>query len=209
MMGDTTFWDRIAVKYRASPISDIEAYEATLERVTSHLGRDDRVLELGCGTGGTALRLAAHAGEIVATDFSPGMIAQAEAREGAEKVRFLAADAFDPRLEPGGFDAVMAFNLFHLVRDLPALIGRAGQLLAPGGLLISKTPCLTDPSARLHHRLMVLAIPLMQAIGKAPYVRFHTMAELERMIEAAGFRIVETGCYPVSPPSRFIVARKV
>ena len=33
--------------------------------------------------------------------------------------------------------------------------------------------------------------------------------QIDRAVEVAGFRIVETGLYPPSTPSRFLVARKV
>ena len=35
------------------------------------------------------------------------------------------------------------------------------------------------------------------------------VAELEDTILGAGFEIIEAGFYPASPPSRFIVARRV
>ena len=57
MMTATNFWDKTAKKYARKPIDDLPAYEATLERVRSFLHADDRILEFGCGTGGTALAL--------------------------------------------------------------------------------------------------------------------------------------------------------
>ena len=55
----------------------------------------------------------------------------------------------------------------------------------------------------------MLLIPLMQLMGKAPYVRFETIAELDQRIGRAGFEIVETGNYPVRPPNHFVVARRM
>ena len=52
------FWDGIAEKYAKRPISDMAAYEYTLGRTRSYLKPEDQVLELGCGTGSTALLLA-------------------------------------------------------------------------------------------------------------------------------------------------------
>jgi hypothetical protein len=48
----------------------------------------------------------------------------------------------------------------------------------------------------------------MKPPGFAPYVKCPKVAELEEIITSADFEIVETGFYPSSPPSRFIVARK-
>ncbi|WP_299048505.1 class I SAM-dependent methyltransferase [uncultured Tateyamaria sp.] len=208
MKTDAQFWDRIAVKYAAQPLSDPNAYELTLERVVSYLKPTDRVLELGCGTGTTALRLAPHAGSILATDFSEGMIAQAEAKPAVDNVRFLQADPFSAALKPGQYDVVVAFNLFHLMEDIDAALAQVHTLLAPGGLFISKSPCLAERSLGVKFGLMKRLIPMMQLVGKAPYVRFDTIEGTERRISAAGFEIVETGNYPVRPPNHFVVARR-
>ena len=140
MTFDQTFWDKAAPKYFKQPISNMQAYEETLARTVSYLGPDSRVLELGCGTGGTALRLAPHVRSVVATDFSKGMIEQAKGREQADNVTFMVADTFSPELEPGVFDVIVGFNLFHLVEDPQATYARIHDLLAPGGLFVSKTP---------------------------------------------------------------------
>jgi hypothetical protein len=81
-------------------------------------------------------------------------------------------------------------------------------VLKPGGLFISKTPCLREPGMGWGLRLMLWAIPLMQMLGKAPKITYFSIAELEEMITQAGFSIIETGCYPASPPNRYIVARR-
>ena len=70
MQDATLFWDRIAPKYAKSPVRDQQAYEATLARTRSYLGAEDKVLELGCGTGSTALILADAVAEYTATDLS-------------------------------------------------------------------------------------------------------------------------------------------
>ena len=57
--------------------------------------------------------------------------------------------------------------------------------------------------------LIKRAIPVMQWMGKAPFVRFETIAKLEADITRAGFDIVETGNYPVRPPNHFVVATRV
>ena len=80
--------------------------------------------------------------------------------------------------------------------------------LKPGGLFVSKTFCLPETwSAKLFAMRAVL--PVLQLFGRAPFVNFMTIGDLEARIVAAGFRIVESGNYPASPPRRFIVAEKV
>ena len=212
MQDATLFWGRIAPKYAKSPVRDQQAYEATLARTRTYLGAQDKVLELGSGTGSTALILADAVAEYTATDLSPAMTAIGRSKaadQGVENVRFVAADVFDPILDGETYDVVTGFNLFHLLEDPDAAMQQVHRLLKPGGLFISKTPCPTDGSAPWKMRLMLLAIPLMQMLGKAPFVKFQSIAELERSITGAGFKIVEVGNYPVSPPNHYVVARKV
>jgi ubiquinone/menaquinone biosynthesis C-methylase UbiE len=209
MKSSAKFWDGLAVKYAAQPIANMDAYEQTLERVVSYLRPDARVLELGCGTGGTALRLAPHVANMLATDYSGGMITQARARDGAENVTFLQADTFSPELEKGGYDVVMGFNLFHLMQDPEAAMTRIHDLLLPGGLFISKTPCLGGNGLGLKMSVIKVLLPLAQWVGKAPFVRFDSISEFEEMVLRSGFSIIETGSYPARPPSRLIVAERV
>ena len=42
------------------------------------------------------------------------------------------------------YDRVLAFNVLHLVEDLEATVEACASALRPGGLLISKTPCLRE-----------------------------------------------------------------
>ena len=52
------FWDKLAKKYAKRPIKNIQAYNETMEHTKSHLSAEDKVLEVGCGTGSSALLLA-------------------------------------------------------------------------------------------------------------------------------------------------------
>ncbi|MEM8773629.1 MAG: class I SAM-dependent methyltransferase [Pseudomonadota bacterium] len=208
MKNDPEFWNKTAPGYAKRPISNQTAYEQTLDRIIAHLPDQARVLEIGCGTGGTALRLAPHAKEIIATDFSDGMIAEAEKRAPAPNVTFKSADVFAPSFKDGSFDAVIALNVLHLIPDATRAIARVRDLLRPEGLFLSKTPSIAEPGLGLKFGLLKMAIPLMQKFGKAPYVRQYSFAELEEDITATGFKIIETGNYPVRPPNHFLVAQK-
>jgi 2-polyprenyl-3-methyl-5-hydroxy-6-metoxy-1,4-benzoquinol methylase len=200
------FWDRRADSYAKKPVPDEAAYAATLERVRAHLGPRDSVLELGCGTGTTALALAGNAGEILATDYSERMIAIATAKAGAAgapNVRFRVTTLDDATLVPPSFDVVMAMNLLHLVGQLPAFLRHVHARVRPGGLFVSKTPCVGEQGRSLR-----IVIPVLRALGVAPSVSFVTERSLTADIARAGFDMVETGMYPVRSRSFFVVARR-
>ena len=210
MIDQTRFWDKAAAKYANDPIRDMAAYTYTLERTRSHFRAEDTVLEIGCGTGSTALLLAQSVGMYHGTDISSEMIKNARAKVSETSLPNLSFEAH-PALEGihahEGLDAVLAFNLLHLLSDIPAALDAAHQALRPGGLLISKTPCLSDASFKI--KLVLKLIPLAQLLGKAPFVQSFSVTAYDQMIETAGFEIVECGNHPASPPSRYVVARKI
>ena len=74
------FWNRVAARYAARPLKNVTAYEAMLADVASRLKDTDAVLEIGCGTGGTAIRLSAGVAQWTATDFSAEMVKIAKAK---------------------------------------------------------------------------------------------------------------------------------
>lgn len=206
---DTRFWDRASQKYAKAAIADKDGYERTLDRTRALLGAGDRVLELGCGTGTTALRLAGDVKSYLATDFSASMIAIAEGKRMTAPVpalefRTAAAQALEPD-EIGRFNAVLGFNYLHLVRDLPGTLRHIHSLLAADGLFISKTPCVGDMNP-----LIRLVLPAMRAIGKAPHAGVFSAAELCRCISITGFDILSTERHSTKGDDNrpFIVARK-
>jgi ubiquinone/menaquinone biosynthesis C-methylase UbiE len=206
---DARFWDRIARKYAAAPISDTAGYERTLARTRDVLKPADTALEFGCGTGTTALKLAPSVARYVATDISPEMIAIGREKAGEGGVRNVEFAVATPDASPwpdASFDAVLALNLLHLVAAREAALKNVHRLLRPGGLFISKTPCLKEMNP-----LIRLAVPVMQAFGRAPYVAFFSTQELEQEIEAAGFEIVERARHASRGKDArvFLVARKI
>ncbi|MGX9352104.1 class I SAM-dependent methyltransferase [Shimia sp. W99] len=210
MTSDAKFWDGIAEKYARSPIKDMAGYEYTLERTRSYLTPNDSVLELGCGTGSTALLLAGSTGQIVASDISDGMldVGRRNARDqGIDNVHFLCGDAHSPALDGRQFDAIMAMNVLHLVEDLDAVLARAHALLKPGGVLISKTPCLSDSNLFMRGLFRVM-IPVMQLFRRAPFVAYLSTPQLERKIEAAGFKLIERVSIPAKGGRPYLVARR-
>ena len=81
-MKNAAFWDKAAEKYAKSAIADPDAYEYTLGRTRTYLKPTDNVLELGCGTGSTALVLASDVAKISAVDISKGMLEIARGNRG-------------------------------------------------------------------------------------------------------------------------------
>src|SRR5581483_3294899 len=83
-------------------------------------GRGDRVLDLAAGTGASSLPLASAGADVVACDFSFGMLRVGHARHRA--LRFVAGDALRLPFGDGVFDAVtISFGLRN-VADVAAAL---------------------------------------------------------------------------------------
>lgn len=190
-------------------MSDVAGYERTLERARHYLVPDHEVIELGCGTGSSALKLASSVKHLVATDLSREMITIAQEKAVAAacgNVTFAVGSAENSDLADASFDAALAFNLLHLVGDRPAAFAQVRRVLKPGGLFISKTPCLSEMNP-----LIRLAVPVARWLGKAPHVDFFNGAELEAEIAQAGFEIIERARHGSAKKDfrQFLVARRV
>jgi SAM-dependent methyltransferase len=196
------FWNRIAERYAARPLKDPAAFEAMLADAAGRLSPADHVLEIGCGTGSTAIRLAPHVAEWTATDFSPEMLRIARAKSVPDNLRFVLADA-QGALEGGPFDTVCAFQVLHLVEDLADTLARIHAQLKPGGLLIAKTWCFADMGLKLRSLFLILRL-----LGTFPSANALTKSALRQAICDAGFKIEGERVFGTNPHGPYIVARK-
>jgi SAM-dependent methyltransferase len=196
------FWNRFADRYAARPIKDVAAYEALLADVAGRLRATDRVLEIGCGTGGTAIRLAPYVAQFIATDFSAEMVRIAKANPAPETLLFVVSTA-ETALNGGPFDAICAFNVLHLVDDLPDILNRIHSQLQPGGLLISKTWCFADLGSSLR-----LLFGLLRIFGLFPPATSLGEAQLRQAILDSGFDIIDLRTFGSRSQNLYIVARK-
>ena len=108
---------------------------ATTRAVAPRPGQ--RILDLAAGTGASSVSLARSGAEVVAADFSPGMIAEGKRRHGAiANLSFVEADAEHLPFADGEFDAVtISFGLRN-VSDPHAGLAELYRVTAPGGRLV-------------------------------------------------------------------------
>jgi SAM-dependent methyltransferase len=119
-----------------------------------------RLCDLGCGPGLYSQRFAALGAEVTGVDFSKHSLDYARSH-GEHPVRYIEADYLTDEL-PGGFDLItlIYYDLCPLSPEhRGALLGRAMNMLAPGGRLVMDvvgTGALDgrEDSLVLEHRLM-------------------------------------------------------
>ncbi|MEM8555415.1 MAG: class I SAM-dependent methyltransferase [Pseudomonadota bacterium] len=203
-MDTADFWDKAAEKYAKSKIRDMAGYEETLGRMKALLRPQDSVVEIGCGTGSTALELAGSVASYTGTDISPKMIEIAKSKQGPstpQNLQFEVTKA-DASL-PQGTSVVLALNLLHLLPDLDATLNHLHNSLPPSGRLIAKTVLLKEGAWYIS-----MLLPLLKAIGKAPPIVRLSQSDVMKALETAGFEVSETIHQGGAVPRLFTVASK-
>lgn len=111
--------------------------EPHVERLLGDV-RGRSVLDVGCGTGRHAVRVAQAGGRVTAVDFSHGMLAKARAKPGASAVTFVEHDV-SRRLpfEDGAFERVLSCLMLDHVFDLPAFFSELRRLVRPDGFVVA------------------------------------------------------------------------
>ena len=95
------------------------------------------VLDVGCGTGRHAVRLANAGAQVTGVDFSSGMLGKARRKPGAGAVRFVQQDASGPLpFEARSFDRVISCLVVDHVKDLPAFFGELRRVCRDDGLVV-------------------------------------------------------------------------
>lgn len=206
------FWDRTAKNFDNGESRFEPIHVKTIENSKKYLNENDTVLDYGCATGTKAFALAGHVKKIQSIDISSKMIEGAKSRaveQNIENVDFLHATLFDERLGDESFDVVLAFNILHLLEDQKQALQRISNLLKPGGLFISNTPCLKEKMAFLNRSELTFALLLMK-IGLLPdMLTSFKFSDLEELIAQARLQIVEGERTYFKISGYFAVAKKV
>jgi SAM-dependent methyltransferase len=199
------FWDRIAERYARRPVANEAAYRKKLDITRGYLRSDMEVLELGCGTGSTAIMHAPHVEHIRAVDISSGMLAIARRKAEAanvDNITFERSAIDDLEVAEGSVDVVLALSILHLLEDRDVAIAKVHAMLKSGGLFVTSTACLGDSMGWFRY-----VGPVGRFLGFFPLVRIFTRDDLEQSLNRAGFAI-EYSWLPGKGKAVFIVAKK-
>ena len=108
------------------------------------------VVDLGCGTGRHALRLAAAGARVTALDFSDGMLAKAREKPAWKMVRFIEHDLHESLPVPdGAFDRVLCCLVLEHIAELNGLFREFRRVCRPDGTIVISA---------MHPAMMLLGI---------------------------------------------------
>ena len=166
----------VSAVHRGGP--DLDAMLAT----GGASGRE-RVLDVGCGAGHTALAFAERAASVVALDLTPAMLEQARqlaAERGLANVRFEQGNAARLPFPDASFEVVTSRLAAHHVAEPAAMVREAARVLVPGGMfLLSDTISPEDPARDSF-------LNAFELLRDPSHVRDHRISEWEAMFRAAG-----------------------
>ena len=203
MTNPASFWNFMANKYARDPIADEKSYQHKLAKSREYFTNESKILEIGSGTGSTAILHAPYVKSILATDISPRMIEISNAKlldNDIDNVTFKLSSIDDLNIEDESLDAVLALSILHLVKDKDQVIGKIYKMLKPGGVIISSTVCLEDDS-----QFAKFLTPIGRLFGLI--LKPLSQKGIQQSLEKTGFQI-EYSWTPETSKTAFIIAKK-
>jgi SAM-dependent methyltransferase len=168
-------------------------YDAVHDRLA--IGNGTRLLDVGCGPGGSALLAAGRGARVAGLDASPGSVELARERipEGDLRVGEMESLPWPD----GSFDAVTGFNSFQFAGNPTAALREARRVLAPGGKvgMAIWTPPEESQLPRIMAAINALAPP-QPMDGPGPFA-LSGPGVAKSVLESAGLRAVDRGEVPV------------
>ncbi|MDJ0949106.1 MAG: methyltransferase domain-containing protein [Alphaproteobacteria bacterium] len=162
-----------------------------------------RVLDVGCGTGASALPAAAAVGpdgRVIGIDLAENMLARARAKASARRldnVTFQRADMSVSGLPDEGFDAVISVFSIFFVPDMERQVGELWRMLRPGGGLAVTVwgPRPFEPAASIFAE-EILRVRPDHSLAAGPWERLTDPDNLRRLFADCGGAAPEI--HPVS-----------
>jgi ubiquinone/menaquinone biosynthesis C-methylase UbiE len=208
---ERAIWDKQAPGYDKRNLKVYEnAYDLSIQKTRAVLSPDQKVLEVGCGTGIISLGIAPFVKSVVATDISPEMISVAKSKAESlpiTNVEFRVCDGYLLPYDSQAFDVVLLFNVLHFVKEPTALLHEAHRLLKPSGYLVSATDCYAE-AVPFSFRIGLGVQKLLNLMGIIPFMWYYEKEDIHQLLKQCSFASVETDVLHPTPVNYYLLARK-
>jgi SAM-dependent methyltransferase len=150
------------------------------------VGRGDRVLDLGCATGGFTDAIAGTSGAyLVGCDRSGTMLEYARTRRGGSAARWVCADAAHLPFANRSFDRVIASLVVHQIPDREQALHEIWRVLESRGVLVVRTVTPEAAARWIPQRFF-------PSVARAQERRTPTIHELVELLAGVGLGDVAT-----------------
>jgi len=166
--------------YRGDEERYLETFRLRLDRALRDGPRGGRALDVGCAAGYCLRVLAERGFAVKGVELSPVIAREAQAHLGQDAVHVGTLET-SPHA-PGSFDLITLWDVVEHVIDPHALLRRARELLAPGGLLVLETQDVESPFARILRRRW-------HHYKHSEHLYHFAPATIRRLLTDSGFRV--------------------
>lgn len=179
------FWDKVSILYDFfETVYNGKVYRELGKKVAEEMEPGDIVLECACGTGAISKCIAPKCRQLIATDFSKGMLKQAKRNcRNYCNVIVKRADMTQLKCRNNRFDKVVAGNVLHLLSDSYAAVKELERVCKSGGKII--IPTYINASEGVNSR----AVRLLEIAG-ADFKRQFDIHSYKKFFEEAGYNNV-------------------
>jgi ubiquinone/menaquinone biosynthesis C-methylase UbiE len=149
-------YQELHVSYPDESITET-IYQFVYDDIIKRIPKDNTVVDIGCGIGTLASRIAGFSKEVIGIDIAPERIERAKAIHNVDNLKFYVADAYNLPLESKSVDVIVSVGAFHHL-DLEKIVPEMKRVLRKGGIIfiIDIYEGFQKPSARIKSWLRML-----------------------------------------------------
>lgn len=134
-------WDKLSPFYDFfETVYNGKCFKGIAKEIKKHVNSDDIVLECACGTGLLTVPMAEKCKELIATDYSDGMLKQTKKKVAKfDNVKLEKVSILELPFDDNKFDTVVAANVIHLLDDPGQALSEMKRVCKANGKLIIPT----------------------------------------------------------------------
>ena len=182
------YWDKLSPGYDRFIEKYWSIYQSSLlDKISNDVNVGDTVLEVACGTGIVALKVADRASKVSGIDISAPMIDEAEKKrreKSIDNVEFLVEDAYSLHFGNDAFDTVICNNALQNMKYPQKALAEIKRVIKPGGRFIGTIAGIGEAP------ILKMLFTIFKPFIKLPVFHKLNLDETADIIRDSGFSIV-------------------
>lgn len=168
--GEIWNWESPAGKQR---------WKRRVKMLTKHIKPEERVLELGCGTGYFTREIIKTGASVIAIDISPDLLAIAHKDNNYPNVSFCEENAYQMSFPNESFNCVIGSSVLHHL-NIEKAISEIYRVLKPGGFIAFTEPNMMNPQIALQKNIPWLKRKLGDSPDETAFFRWQVLQLLKK-----------------------------